>query len=121
VQGWTVALSPDQRGEARQIAKELAAIARSGQVLPGSITSRLTHCGRPGCKCMADPPRPHGPYWQWTRKVAAKTVGRWISAQQAAEYQTWIDNDRRIRELTNRLQAIGIAALEADPRIGRHH
>ena len=40
-------------------------------VLPGSITQRRTRCGRDGCACRADPPRPHGPYWQWTRKVAA--------------------------------------------------
>lgn len=112
-------LSAEQKAEAADIAKELAAIARSGQVLPGSITSRATHCGRPGCKCMADPPRPHGPYWQWTRKVAAKTVGRWISAEQAAGYQAWVDNDRRLRELTSRLEAIGVAVIEAEVSTGR--
>jgi len=112
-------LSADQRAEAAQIAKELAAIARTGRVLPGSITSRATRCGRPGCKCMADPPRPHGPYWQWTRKVAAKTVGRWLSPEQAANYQAWIDNDRRARQLLARLEAIGIAALQAEVPAGR--
>lgn len=112
--GWAVALNAEQKAEARRIAAELAALARSGRILPGSLTSRLTHCGRPGCKCMADPPRPHGPYWQWTRKVAAKTVTRWLSADQAGEYQTWIDNDRRARDLLAALEAIGIAALESE-------
>lgn len=107
---------PDQRAEARQIATELAAIARTGKVLPGSITERHTRCGRPNCACHADPPRRHGPYWQWTRKLAAKTVCRWLSADQRDDYQHWIDNDRRIRELLNQLEAIGIATLEADPR-----
>jgi hypothetical protein len=116
-----VALTPAQRTEARQIATELAVIARSGQVLPGTITSRRTRCGRPGCKCMADPPQPHGPYWQWTRKVAAKTVGRWLSGEQAADYEPWIVNHRRIRELLAQLEAIGIAALEADPRTTLNH
>jgi hypothetical protein len=111
-----VALTPEQKTEARQIATELAAIARSGRILPGSITSRLTHCGRPGCKCMADPPQPHGPYWQWTRKVTAKTVTRWLSREQANNYQAWIENDRRVRELLSRLEAIGISAIEAEPR-----
>lgn len=114
-----MALSPNQRAEARQIATELAAIARSGKVLPGTISSRRTHCGHPGCRCMADPPQPHGPYWQWTRKVAAKTVGRWLSADQAADYEPWVANHRRIRELLGRLEAIGIATLEADPRATR--
>jgi hypothetical protein len=111
-----VALSPQQRDEAAQIAAELAEIARSGEVLPGSIATRRTHCGRPGCRCMADPPEPHGPYFQWTRKVAAKTVGRWLSAEQADDYRPFIDNDRRLRQLLGRLEAIGLAALEADPR-----
>ena len=109
-------LGPDQRAEARQIATEFAAIARSGQILPGSISERRTICGRPNCRCHADPPQRHGPYWQWTRKVAAKTIGRWFNADQATDYQTWIDNDRRLRELLARLEAIGIAALEAEPR-----
>ena len=85
-------------------------------VLPGSITQRRTRCGRRNCACHADPPRLHGPYWQWTRKVAAKTVCRWLSADQHRDYQAWIDNDRRLRELLARLEALGTAAFEADPR-----
>jgi hypothetical protein len=114
-----MALSQAQRAEVQQIAAELARIARSGKVLPGSITSRRTHCGHTGCRCMADPPQLHGPYFQWTRKVAAKTVGRWLSAEQAAHYQDFVDNHRRMKELLARLEAIGIATLEADPRSRR--
>ena len=102
--------------QARQIAAELAAIAASGMVLPGSITQRHIRCGHPRCACRADPPVLHGPYWQWTRKVAAKTVGRWLSADQYHDYQPWIDNDRRLRALLTRLEALGTAAFEADPR-----
>jgi hypothetical protein len=105
-----------QREEARAIATELARIARTAEVLPGSITERLTSCGRPGCACQQDPPRRHGPYWQWTRKVANKTVGRYLSKEQAAECRVWIDNDRRIRKLVARLEAIGIDRLEAAQR-----
>jgi len=112
-------LSPDQRAEVAEIAAELATIARSGKVLSGSIVTRRTRCGRSGCKCMAEPPEPHGPYFQWTRKVAAKTVGRWLSPEQAKEYQSFVDNDRRLRELIGHLEAIGLATLQADPRTRR--
>ena len=112
----SLVLIPDQKLEARKIAEEIAAIAREGHVLSGSITFRLTRCRQPGCKCMADPAQPHGPYWQWTRKVAGKTVSRWLSADQVADYQPWITNHRRLRELTARLDAIGISAVYADPR-----
>ena len=112
----TVHVAASHQDQARQIAAELAAIAASGMVLPGSITQRRTRCGHPGCACHADPPALHGPYWQWTRKVAAKTVGRWLSPEQNHDYQAWIDNDRRLRELLARLEALGTAAFEADPR-----
>src|SRR6516165_3369413 len=82
---------PAHQAEASQIAAELAAIAATGMVLPG-------------------------PYWQWTRKVAAKTICRWLSADQQHDYQPWIDNDRRLRELLARLEALGAAAFDADLR-----
>ena len=112
----TVRVAASHQAEAAKIAAELAAIAATGMVLPGSITERRTRCGRANCACHADPPRLHGPYWQWTRKIAAKTAGRWLSADQHQDYQAWIDNDRRLHELLTRLEALGAAALDADPR-----
>ena len=98
---------PATRPRPSKIAAELAAIAATGMVLPGSITQRRTRCGRRNCACHADPPRLHGPYWQWTRKIAAKTIGRWLSHDQHHDYQAWIDNDRRMHELLDRLEALG--------------
>ena len=112
----TVRVAASHQAEAEKIAAELAAIAATGMVLPGSITQRRTRCGRANCGCHADPPRLHGPYWQWTRKIAARTICRWLSADQHHDYQAWIDNDRRLHELLTRLEALGTAALDADPR-----
>lgn len=111
-----VALRASHRAEARAIADEIARIARSGEVLPGSIVERETVCGKPSCACKKDPPRRHGPYFQWTRKVAAKTVGHYLSAEQRDDYSSWIENDRRLRELVTRLEALGVEALEGDQR-----
>jgi len=65
---------------------------------------------------MGDPPQPNGPYYQWTRKVAAKTVGRWLSAEQVTEYEGYIENHRRLKELVKRLEDISLARLADDPR-----
>ncbi len=102
--------------EARRIADELATIVRSGLVLPGSIAERHMVCGRAGCACHVEPDRRHGPYYQWTRKVAQKTVGRFLSIEQRDDYEGWITNDRRVHELIRRLEELGIEALESDPR-----
>ena len=115
----TVRAAAAHQAEAEKIAAELAATAATGMVLPGSITQRRTRCGRRNCACHADPPRLHGPYRQWTRKIAAKTICRWLTPGQQRDYQAWIDNDRRLHELLARLETLGAAALDADPRWNR--
>src|SRR6266545_675118 len=72
--------------------RELAAI---GFIASGSIVVRYTRCASAGCRCHADPPQRHGPYYQWSAKIAGKTVTRRLTDREAALYQQWIDNDRQ--------------------------
>jgi hypothetical protein len=113
-------VSTEPPDEARQVVEELAAIVRSGRLLPGSLSQRATRCGRANCACHADPPRRHGPYWHWTRKVAQKTVGRWLTPELADRYGAWVDNDHRARELLGRLEQLAVAAVEADLAASSH-
>jgi len=80
----------------RDLARSLAEI---GFIASGSVTRRLTHCNKTGCRCGADPPRLHGPYYQWTAKHAGKTVTRRLSPTEAALYQEWISNDRQLHRI----------------------
>ena len=93
-----------------QIAAEIAAL---GPALPGSVVQRHNRCARPDCACKADPPQLHGPYPAWTRKVAGKTVTRSLTRDQAARYQSWVDNNRRLRELVTELQRLAVEQAEA--------
>lgn len=87
--------------------RELAAkVADIGLIASGSIVHRYTRCASPGCRCRADPPQRHGPYYQWTAKVAGKTVTRRLTEREAALYQQWIDNDRQLRALINQMRDI---------------
>src|SRR5512144_1096123 len=80
--------------------RELAAqIADIGYVASGSLALRHNRCGKTNCRCHADPPRLHGPYWQWTAKVNGKTVTRRLSDPEAQLYQQWIANDRQLRAI----------------------
>jgi hypothetical protein len=97
----------------------VAEIARLGPVVPGSLIERSMRCRNENCHCHGNPPHLHGPYWFWTRKVRAKTVSRVLSAEQAAEYRAWFNDERRLRELVHELEAIGTAAIESDPRSPR--
>jgi hypothetical protein len=107
-------VSPDRSQQARaaRIAAELAAV---GLALPGTLIERNVRCGKPRCACHADPPALHGPYWQWTRKVAGKTITRLVPDEQVADYRQWIDNHRRLRELVAELEALTLAIADASP------
>jgi len=87
-------------------------LADIGFVSDGTLLSRTTLCGRPGCRCRANPPQRHGPYWQWTRKLAGKTVGKRLSAEQAALYTGWIANGRRLEAVVAEMRAISRQAAE---------
>lgn len=104
--------TPTQRLETyeqryRELAEQLASI---GLISSGSVTRRYTHCATPGCKCHADPPQPHGPYYQWTTKVNGKTVTRRLSADEAMLYKEWIDNDRKMRRLIGQMRQVAAKA-----------
>ena len=93
----------------RQLAERIADI---GFVTAGSITHRHTRCGKPNCRCHADPPQLHGPYWQWTAKIDGKTVTRRLSQTEADLYQQWINNDRELRALIDQMRRVAAKATE---------
>jgi hypothetical protein len=93
--------------------RELAAqIAEIGIVTAGSVTRRYTRCTSVGCRCNADPPTPHGPYWQWSAKVNGKTVTKRLPATEARLYTEWIGNDRRVRALLAQMCTVDAKAAE---------
>ena len=103
--------SPAQRAARDRIAAELAA---AGFALPGTLTVRAYACGKPGCRCHADPPRLHGPSAEWTRKIAGQTVTRRLTPRELADYQPLFDNAKKLRALLAELQDLTLKIIEAD-------
>jgi len=95
--------------EYRCLVAELEGI---GYISPGSLVVRETTCGKTNCRCAADPPQRHGPYYQWSRAVAGKTVSRRLDEQQADLYREWIANKRRLEGIISRMEEISRAAGE---------
>ena len=90
----------------------VADLAEIGYISPGSLVVRTTSCGKPGCRCMADPPQRHGPYYQWSRAVAGKTVSRRLDADEAELYREWIANRRRLEQVIIQMEEVSAAAGE---------
>ena len=93
----------------RKLASQLADV---GYITAGSITRRHTRCGTPSCRCHADPPQLHGPYWQWTAKVNGKTVTRRLNETKAELYQEWIANDRQLHAIITQMRQVAAKATE---------
>ncbi|MDA8183009.1 MAG: hypothetical protein M0035_01035 [Actinomycetota bacterium] len=83
-----------------------------GFISPGSLVVRETSCGKAGCRCQADPPQRHGPYFQWSRTRDGKTEGRRLDDREAALYREWIDNRRRLDRIIARMEEVSAAAGE---------
>jgi hypothetical protein len=103
-------LSPDQRAALDKIAAEIAAAA--GPALPGTLTVRAYACGKIRCRCHADPPRLHGPYAEWTRKIGGKTITRRLTDAELADWQPLFDNAKKLRALLADLQDLTLTIIE---------
>ena len=106
-------VSPAQQAARDRIAAELAA---AGFALPGTLTIRAYACGKPNCRCHADPPRLHGPYAEWTRKIDGKTVTRRLTQAELTAWQPLFDNAKKIRALLAELQNLTLEITGTTPR-----
>lgn len=102
-----------------------AKLAQVGFTCEGSLIERYTTCNNPNCRC-ADPDQRHGPYWQLSWKHASKTVSRILPADDAALYQQWIANRRRLEAALQEMRDLSrragenILAANARPFHGPH-
>ena len=87
-------------------------LLRLGDLRPGTLSEQYNVCGKAGCRCKADPPILHGPYYLWTRKVAGKTTSRLVTAEQADQYRQWIANRRTLDEITTAIDELSHQAAE---------
>jgi hypothetical protein len=100
-------------GKFEALKREILAL---GFVRPGSLVRRWMPCGNPACRCAAQPPRLHGPYYQWTYKVAGKTRTVRLSEEQARLCREWIQNHKRLKRLVRQMEQLSLK--ETDRALG---
>ncbi len=101
------------KAEVARLSREIAVVAAAGLALPGTLSERRMRCGRANCRCKAEPPILHGPYWSWTRKIENKTVTRYLNEQERADAQPLFENAKRLRSLIVELETLGLSVFEA--------
>jgi hypothetical protein len=102
-------VSSDLAHDYRQLQLSLS---RIGYFRRGTLLKRFMPCGKPGCACQATPPRLHGPYYQWTRKVAGKTVTVRLSAEQAELLEGWIATGRELDRTVSEMERLSLRARD---------
>jgi hypothetical protein len=83
-------------------------ILELGFVRPGSLVRRYMPCGNPSCRCMATPPRLHGPYYQWSYKIAGKTHSIRLSQEQAKLCEEWVHNHKRLKRILREMEQLSL-------------
>jgi hypothetical protein len=69
-------------------------------------------CGKSGCACQASPPRLHGPYYQWTRKVDGKTVSVRLTREQADLLAGWIATGRDLNRIIAQMERLSLRVTD---------
>lgn len=104
-------------------AKRIAALRNQfvgfDYVCSGTLLRRVLVCGKPNCRCKAEPPVLHGPYYYWSRRQKGRVVQKVLSAEQAQLVRRAIANYRAALRLLRRWEAetARIAQTQRTPRV----
>ena len=93
-----------------------AQLAELGFFCKGTVLERRMTCGKPACTCGTEPARRHGPYFEWTYKVAGKTVNVRLAPAAVATYRAGAAEWRRLRTLLARLESLSRRAIRRQAR-----
>ena len=66
-------------------------------ILPGSISTARSRCGKAPCACKLSRPRLHGTYYRWTGFIGGKRTTKTVSKEMAQECMRRIRNYRRFQ------------------------
>jgi hypothetical protein len=96
----------------REIDRRIAAIKREltalGPLRPGSISRQYNVCGRPHCRCKADPAQRHGPYYQLSYTHQRRSSSEFVREPDLSDVQRQLENYERLRALVEEWIGLGI-------------
>jgi len=79
-----------------RIKRDLSAL---GPLRPGTLSQQYSVCGTASCRCAADPPIKHGPYYQLSYTWHGKSRTRFVRDSELAQVRQELANYERLRAL----------------------
>jgi len=102
------------KAQIKEIKRELAKLE---DLRPGSLSRQYNVCGSPGCRCKANPPKKHGPYYHLSFTRKGKGATRAVKRPDLSTIRSEIANYARLRKLVDRW--IDLASELSDLNIER--
>ena len=66
-----------------------------------SLYKQYNVCGKPGCRCKADPPQKHGPYYQVSFTWQGKSHSEFVRREDLAMVRQQLGTYQRFRSLVD--------------------
>jgi len=86
----------------RQIEKIKGQLAALDDLRPGSLSTQYNVCGSPGCRCKADPPKKHGPYYQVSFTRKGKSSSKFVRKEDLPAMRRELKNYETMKDLVDR-------------------
>jgi hypothetical protein len=105
----------------RRIAQIKTELTQLGRLRPGYLSQQYNVCGTPACRCKAEPPEKHGPYYQISYSWQGKSSSEFVRRENLIAVQQQLRNYARLRILVDEWIGLGLAAakLERQREISR--
>ena len=76
-------------------------ISELGDLRPGALSKQYNICGNPTCRCKANPPIKHGPYYQISFTRHGRSSSQFVREEDLDEVQQQLENYRLLRQLVD--------------------
>ncbi len=101
-------MSPSPQALEAKIATIKAALAALGDLRPGTLSAQYNVCGKPQCRCKAQPPRKHGPYYQVSFTWQGKSQSQFVRRDDVPTVRRQVRTYHRLRTLIDRWISLGL-------------
>ncbi len=86
----------------RAIERTKAQICQLGNLRPGALSQQYSVCGKSGCRCAAEPPQKHGPYYQLSYTLKKRSTTRFVKKEDVSRIKREINSYARMKRLVDR-------------------